>query len=71
MSKLTNLKNAENKYKNLSITEDYTMEEQEEIKKWVEKAKERNQEEEKTSQYVWRVRGSPKNGLRLTKLLKK
>ena len=66
MAKLKNLKNAEERFKKLSITEDYTIEERKEIKEFIEKANLKNAEEENT-QHIWKVRGSPKNGLRLVK----
>ena len=69
MSRLCNLKNANEIYRKLSIRDDYTIEEREEIREWVNKAEQRN-ENENTQAYVWKVRGSPKNGLRLVKITK-
>ena len=69
MSRLSNLKNAEEKFKKISVTEDYTIEERHEIKKWVEKAKEQNQNE--TSNIIWKVRSNPKNGMRLVRFTKR
>ena len=69
MSRLTNLKHAEDKFRRISITDDYTFEERQEIKKWADRAKEQNRIEK--GNVVWRVRGSPKNGLRLVKFTKR
>ena len=69
MSRLPNLKNAEERFKRISVTEDYTMEERNEIRKWVEKDKEKNQDE--SSKIIWKARGTPKNGMRLVKFTKR
>merc|ERR1712096_137933 len=58
MSRLVNLKNAEEIYRNLSVRDDYTIEERELIKEWVKKAEQKNKEEDTQE---WRVRGTPKN----------
>ena len=42
MMRLSNLKDAEERFKKISITDDYTLEERQEIKSWVDKAKEKN-----------------------------
>ena len=68
MSRLCNLKDADEIYRKLSIRDDYTIE-REEIREWVNKAEERNKNEN-TQSYVWKVRGSPKDGLRLVKITK-
>ena len=65
MSRLSNLKTAEDKYKRISIKDDYTPEERSVIKAWSDKANELNKNEETTE---WKVRGTPKNGLRLVKI---
>ena len=49
----------------IRVTEDYTMEERKLVKSWVDKAKQKNEEEPEDSEIVWTVRGTPKNGLRL------
>ena len=69
MGKLKNLKDQEG-IRGLSVTEDYTVAERHMIKNWSDKAKENNNKESPDSVYVWKVRGTPKNGLRLKKLLK-
>ena len=68
MSRLVNLKNADDIYRKLSVRDDYTIEEREQIKSWVRKAEEKNKEENTQS---WKVRGTPKNGLRLVKITKR
>ena len=40
------------------------------IKDWSDKANEKNKNESPDSKFVWRVRGSPKDGLRLKRFLK-
>ena len=67
MSRLGNLKNADIIYRSLSVRDDYTIEERELIKDYVKKADDKNKEEN-TQQ--WKVRGTPKNGLRLVKITK-
>ena len=69
MARLPNLKNAEDNLKKVSVTDDYTADERNEIKIWVEKAKKRNEDE--TGDVIWKVRGTPKNGLRLAKFTKR
>ena len=62
MSRLPNLKNAEERYRKCSVRDDYTFEERQLIKEWVKKADEKNNAENTNT---WKVRGTPKNGLRL------
>ena len=45
MARIPNLKNADDTLKNISVTDDYTVDERNEIKSWVEKAKKRNEVE--------------------------
>ena len=59
------------KFRGLSITDDDTMTERQLIKQWSQKAKENNSKEAPDVEYVWKVRGTPKNGLRMEKILKK
>ena len=66
---LTKLKGQEN-YKGVSITEDYTVAERKLLTEWRDKAKAKNAEESEPSKYIWRVRGTPKNGLTLKRFLK-
>ena len=66
MSKLWMLKNVRQRLGNISITHDYTLEERSLIKKWVEEAERRNQQE--TNEYRWKVRGTPRTGLRLIQI---
>ena len=67
MSKLWMLKNVRSRFKNMSITNDYTLEERNMIKKFVEEAKRRNTIE--TNENRWKVRGTPRGGLRLVKMI--
>ena len=67
MSRLVNLKYAEERFKRLSVKDDYTVEERQLIKIWHQKAEERNTNENTT---MWKVRGTPKNGLRIVKVIK-
>ncbi len=62
MSKLGNLKNANNKFKKINVTDDYTIKERNEIRQWVEKSKEMNNDMQE-SDFVWKVRGTPKIGM--------
>ena len=71
---LNNLRNLKgnNDFKGISITEDYTIAEREIIKEYNRDAKEKNAAEPENSNYIWRVRGTPKNGLiikRFTKVM--
>ena len=63
MSSVWRLKNGPEKFRRISITEDYTQEERQEIKRWVDEAKRMTQESD--NEYVWKVRGSPRSQLRL------
>ena len=67
---LRNLK-GKNYYQGVSIKEDYTYNERLLIKKFVEQANSKNKEEEsKNTNIIWRVRGTPKNGLTLKWFIK-
>jgi len=57
-------------YKAISVTDDYTINEREMIREFVKKAKKENEKEDKDSNYIWRVRGCPKNGLTIKRLTK-
>ena len=69
---MINLKNLKGKdsFKGISITDDYTVSEREMIRDFTRKAKERNLAESENSNFVWRVRGTPKNGLVLKRFMK-
>ena len=69
MMNLQNLK-GKTEYKGVSITEDYTVTERKLLQDWREKAKAKNDSEGPDSNYIWRVRGTPKNGLELKRFLK-
>ena len=62
MQNLKQLKGKEDDFGKISVTEDYTKSERDEIKSYVEKAK-RMSAEDPTKTY--KVRGDPKNGLRM------
>ena len=70
MDNLRNLKDNESYY-GLSVTHDYTMAERQLIKEKANEAKAKNSKEPENSIYCWRIRGTPKNGLILKRLLKK
>ena len=70
MSNLKKLKDKE-KFIGVSITDDYTPSERKLIKDKVEEAKVKNKQESLNSNYVWKVRGNPKNGLILKRFQKR
>ena len=70
MANLKQLKGKE-KYKGVSITDDHTIKERNTIKELIEKAKTANANETDDSVYEWKVRGTPKNGMRLIKMKKR
>ena len=69
MSKLWKLRYAGPTHKKARITDDYTLEERVEVKRWVKMAKEKTESDhdEGTMEmdHVWKVRGTPKSGMRL------
>ena len=67
MKVLYKLKDADDNYRNISVTHDLTQLERSECKRFVEEAKEKQQEEQ--GDFVWRVRGLPGH-LKLVKLRK-
>ena len=62
MNNLQKLK-GKNIYKVISVTDDYTISERDMIKDFVTQARQKNSNEPENSEYVWKVRGTPKNGL--------
>lgn len=66
MSKLWMLKCVKKKFNRLSITNDYTLDERKIMKDYVEEANKRNMTRMKG--YVWKVRGTPRQGMRLIKI---
>ena len=62
MKNLRHLKGTENEFGRLSVKDDYTNTEREEIKSWVQKAKDKSAND---ADRIYKVRGDPKNGLRL------
>ena len=70
MSKLWKLKYSDNIYKKIRVTDDYTWEERQEIRRWVNMANDRNEKDNednkgRTKNYTWKVRGTPKTGMRI------
>ena len=65
MSSLKKLKNAEAPLRRISVRDDYTIEERQLIKSMQEEAKRRNTADNVTH---WKVRGTPKNGLKVVKI---
>ena len=58
-------------YKTINVTEDYSITQRRMIKDWSDdRAKQRNKNESTDSKFVWRVQGSPENGLQLKRLMK-
>ena len=69
LQNLRNLKGDEN-YKGIGITEDFTLAERKLIQEYNTRAKEKNETDQDKDSFVWRVRGSPKNGLFIKKFRK-
>lgn len=65
MSSLNKLKNADESLRGISVRDDYTIEERQLIKTMTEEAKRKNEADNVT---YWKVRGTPKNGLRVVKI---
>ena len=65
MSSLTKLKNADESIRGISVRDDYTIEERQLIKSMTEEAKRRNENDNVTH---WKVRGTPKIGLKVVKI---
>lgn len=59
------------RFDRISVSEDFTIAERETLKIWQEKAKGKNEEEPADSNVIWRVRGSPKNGLFLKRIARR
>ena len=64
MSRLNRLKGTEENFGKISITDDFTQSEREMIKNWSTKAKAKSTADK---EYVYKVRGDPKNGMRLVR----
>ena len=65
MSNLNKLKNANENLRCISVRDDYTQEERNLLKAMNDEAKKKNEQDNVTH---WKVRGSPKNGLRVVKI---
>ena len=70
MANLRNLKGRE-EYKRISVKDDYTIQDRNLIKQWIDKANEANKKEPADAMYEWKVRGTPKNGMFIKRFLKK
>ena len=68
MNNLIKLKNAVDQFKKISVTADYTIEERAVISNKV--AERHKTETEGEGKYIWKVRGTPKNGLHLVRFAK-
>ena len=64
MSNLWMLKKVKTRFKGMSITHDYSLDERNMIKKYVEEAKRRSE----ANEHTWKVRGTPRGGLWLVKI---
>ena len=67
MSRLVNLKEAEDKYRKISVKDDYTLQERLLVKQYLKEADEKNKAGNTDK---WKVRGNPKNGLRVVEINK-
>ena len=65
---LPNLKNSEDMFRRISVTDDHTIEERQEIRRLVDESKEKNRNE---TNAVWKVRGDKKKSWRLVKFTKR
>ncbi len=61
MTRLRKLKDAEEKFKNISVTHDLSQEERDHIKEKVEEAKDKEKNFSEGGLYIFRVRGPPWN----------
>ena len=68
MGSLGKLKTAPENFRRINVTDDYTIDERQLIKNKVAEAKHKT-EVEGDGKFVWKVRGTPKNGLRLIKFI--
>ena len=62
MGNCKRFKSTENEFGKIRVTDDYTSGEREQIKNWIKRAEEKSLQD---SNLIYRVRGDPKNGLRL------
>ena len=69
MSNLANLKGNE-AYKRISVTEDYTISERKMIQEMRDQVRTKNDAEPENSEFVYRLRGTPKNGLQIRRFKK-
>ena len=68
----SNLRNLQGKtdFNGISLNDDYIYSERMIIKEFAKNAREESSKEEVNSDYVWRVRGNPKNGLTIKRMKK-
>ena len=69
MTRLPKLKGIQTHLK-MSITDDYTSMQRKAIQDAVKRARDRNANEPEDSNIIWKVRGTPKNGLDIKKFYK-
>ena len=67
MSRLSNHENAEEKYRRISVKDDYTLDEKNLVKHWLKIADEKNKAEGTTK---YKIKGTPKNGFRVVEITK-
>ena len=70
MNSFSKLKHAPEGFKSIIVTEDYTLEERQAIKDKAMEAKNKMEKEGK-GKYMWKVCGTPKNGMELHKFVLK
>ena len=70
MANLNCLKGNED-FSKISVTEDYTIGDKDRMKEWTDRAKAKNTQEPPESNYEWKVKCMPKNGLLLKKFQKR
>ena len=68
MRNLRKLKGTIDEFGRISVTEDYTQSEREQLRKWSDDAKKKSADD---AEFDYKVRGDPKNGLRLLRVSKK
>ena len=69
MNNLIKLKNAVDQFKKISVTDDYIIEERAVIRNKVAEARHKT-ETEGEGKYIWKVCGTPNNGLHLVRFAK-
>ena len=67
MKNLRNLKDDE-VFKRIGVTEEFTLSERKMIKEYNDKAKKKTEEDDERNLYIWRVRGTPQDGLQIKRI---